>query len=137
MPDKYEKEIEELLASLGEFKPRKRSFSDRVMASLGRWQYRWQRFVSGLVQKRLNPDHLMVYGIILIVIAYFLRFPIVGKYIGIAGILLFFTGFLLAMTMGRRYNNEQKIWRGRVIQFEEHHLGLKIRYWLRRLFKGK
>ncbi len=137
MPDKYEKEIEELLASLGEFKPRKRRLSDRVIASLGRWQYRWQGFISGLSHKRLNPDHLMIYGIILIVITYFLRLPVIGRYTGIAGILLFFTGFVLALTMGRRYSDERKIWRGRIIDFQDQNLGPKIKLWLRRLLQGK
>ena len=137
MPDKYEKEIEELLASLGEVKPRRRKWTDRVSSSLSRWQYQWQGFVAGLSHKRINPDKLMIYGILLIVLTYFLRLPIISRYTGIAGILLFFTGFVLALTTGGGYSNERKIWRGRVIDFNDGKFGEKIRFWLKWLIKGR
>lgn len=137
MSDKYEKEIEDLLASLGEVGLRRSQWTDGFSSSLGRWQHQWRGFVAGLSRKRINPDKLMIYGIILIVLTYFLRVPIISRYTGIAGVLLFFTGFALSFTTGGRYSSERKIWRGRVVDFNDGKFGEKIRVWLRWLIKGR
>lgn len=132
MADKYEKEIEELLAGLGDLSPRE-SRSGRLTRSLRRWQYSWQNFVLSVSKKRLRPDQLMLTGILLVVATYFLRFglPMVAKYTAILGILLFFAGFVLALKGGNYHGPSDRRWRGRLVSYEED--GLKrIKEWLRK-----
>lgn len=130
---RFDRELEELLASLGELPERERP--------RGRWQrrlravlYRWQETVAGLRWKGIATEQLMLAGIVFIVLAYFVRLasPVLAGWIGLLGVLLFFGAFALAVAGNRRRRPER--WRGQVVSFGQARVPWieRVRRWLRR-----
>lgn len=120
MSEKFEREIEELLSRLGEWVPRdtpSQRFQRILRRQLFHWQDGWQRALTNLRSWRAPLDQLMLGGLVLVVLSYLLRFviPMAARYIGVLGVILFFTAFALSFSLGRQHRREFR-WRGRVIQ---------------------
>lgn len=120
MAEKFEREIEELLSRLGEWVPQDTPLQ-RSKRVLGRWLFRWQEgwrhALANLRNWRAPLDQLMLAGIVLVVLSYFLRFavPMVARYTGVLGVILFFTAFALYFSMGRQQRRDIR-WRGRLVE---------------------
>lgn len=117
-PSKFEREIEELLARLGDWTPKSRppgQFLETLRRWIYRWQYGWQYAISRL-RWYVPPEQLMLISILLIVGAYFFRFvlPMAARYIAVLGFIMFFASFLLSFGFARR---PEKKWRGRVVDY--------------------
>jgi hypothetical protein len=130
---RFDRELEELLASLGELPAREppRSRFRRTMRTI---LYRWQEMVARLRWRGVATEQLMLAGIVLIVLAYFLRLvsTLVAGYLGLLGVLVFFVAFGLAVAGNRR--RRQPRWRGAVISFDRARVPWteRVRRWLRR-----
>ncbi|MBF8293496.1 MAG: hypothetical protein HW389_41 [Bacteroidetes bacterium] len=133
MSNRFEREIDELLAKLGDFTPR-----DTVSRRIGRvviyWQYRWQGFISKISRFWIAPEKLMLSSLLIIVASYFLRFalPGIARYAGVLGVILFFASFLLALSSGGRRDKQMR-WRGHPIDLPRNRPAW-LPVWLRRWF---
>lgn len=132
---KFERELDELLASIGEWTPRE-SRSQRFRRRFRGWLSHWQEAVARMRWIGIPTDQMMLGGILLIVFAYFLRLalPVAAAYVGLLGILVFFVAFALAIRGGRRRRDAR--WRGRFLDpYRRGGLGLLARlllWWQRR-----
>lgn len=131
---RFDRELEELLASLGELparEPPRSRWQRRVRTVL----YRWQEIVAGLRWRGIATEQLMLAGIVLIVLAYFLRLagPLsaAAGWVALIGIVSFFSGFVMSVASSRRRRPQR--WRDRPISIEQ---GVpwteRMRRWLRR-----
>ncbi|MCX6023296.1 MAG: hypothetical protein NTZ05_16530 [Chloroflexi bacterium] len=132
---RFDRELEELLASLGELPP-PATRGSRWRRRLRSWLFRWQESVARLRWNGIAADQLMLAGIVFIVLAYFLRlvFPLVAGYVGLLGVVAFFGGFGLAVASSRRRARPR--WRGEVVSFDRGRVPLteRVRRWFRRRF---
>jgi hypothetical protein len=135
MPDKFEREIEDILSRLDNFPQRgpsdraRRAVSNRV----GDFH---RRFTLRLA--RLSVGQIMLGGIVMILVGYFFRalIPEIWYYVVILGLVLFFTSFALSLFgAGRAGSSSQTYWRGRPVQSyyaSGPDLAKRFRAWWRR-----
>lgn len=133
-PSRFEKEIEELLARLGDWSPKDKPrgrFGDTLRQWIYRWQYGWQYALSKF-RWSVPPEQLMLISILLILAAYFSRFvfPVVARYVAVLGFILFFTSFLFSFGLGQRRDRR---WRGQVVNYRPGDFW----DWLRRIIGWK
>jgi hypothetical protein len=130
---RFDRELEELLASLGELPPRETP-RNRFQRTLRTALYRWQETVSRFRWNGIATEQMMLVGIVLIVLAYFLRLgsTVVAGYLGLVGVLVFFAAFGLAVAGNRRRRAPR--WRGQVVSFSSARVPWteRLRRWLRR-----
>lgn len=130
---RFDRELEELLASLGEL-PAREPPRNRWQRRLRTVLYRWQETVARLRWRGIATEQLMLVGIVFIVMAYFLRLasPTLAGWIGLLGVVLFFGAFAMAVAGNRRRRSNQ--WRGQVVSFGQGRVPWteRVRRWLRR-----
>jgi hypothetical protein len=148
MPDKVQREIEELLDKLDNFVPEER-FASKIRDRRRREKeasrtgptpgQRIIRPVSGI-----TLGHVMLAGIACFIIAFFFRDPLgdAARWVSIAGLLLTVTAFALSFKnkgAGARTplvrsggGRVQKRWRGQVIEYGEPSTMDRVRGWFRR-----
>jgi hypothetical protein len=105
VPDKYEREIEEIL--------RKSSFSAPGGPRRPPW---WKTGLASEWQRNfasVSPTRLLTLGLILAFLGYFLRefMPTLGALVSLIALALLIGG--LALSMGRRNSQSPRTWRGR------------------------
>jgi hypothetical protein len=134
-PDKFEREIEDILNKLDRFpKPKP---GDRVRQAFSRQVSGWQRRAA-LRLANLSVGQIMLAGIVMILVGYFFRVALPGiwYYLVIFGLILFFTSFLLSFFgAGRARGRGQVYWRGRPAQAyysDGETLAARLRDWWRR-----
>lgn len=115
MPDKFEREIDEILSRLDKLPSR--SPSERVRRSLARRVVDLQRALA-VHAAQLSVNQIMVAGIVLILFGYFFRAAMQGiwQYMVVLGLILFFTAFALSFIgfgAGRSSHQGSIYWRGR------------------------
>lgn len=105
MPEKYEREIEEILRKASFSSPKGRRHSDGWMTRLAS---EWQQFWSGV-----SPTRLLALGLVLALVGYFLRefVPEIGAPISLLALGLLLAGLILSMS--RRSGRRPQGWRGR------------------------
>ncbi|MDO8617230.1 MAG: hypothetical protein Q7T33_16095 [Dehalococcoidia bacterium] len=125
MPDKVQQEIEELLAKLDTFPPRRSPWS-RLTDWLRRGRRGIGRFFTGLALPRLSAGHVLLLAIAIIVTAYLAggksdltRWVIAG------GVVLFIAAFVLSLR--RQSRPPEKLWRGQPLDLR--HGGSRGRPW--------
>ena len=138
MATPYEREIEELLRSLGDIGPKETG-----------WQ-RFQRLASARIRafgRRVRSlphtvpaDQLMLTALLFVIAAYFLRFVMPGaaRFVGLAGIMLFIAAFAFSFSQLFGRSRNQRIWRGRPVDTRRYQPTLldKFIFWLRRRMRG-
>lgn len=135
MPDKFEREIEDILSRLDNF-PRQGP-SDRARKAVSGRIGAFQRRIA-LRVARLSVGQIMLTGIIMILVGYFFRagLPEIWYYVVILGLILFFTSFALSFFgAGRARGSGQVYWRGRPAQAyysSGPDLAKRLRAWWRR-----
>lgn len=128
MSQRLEREINEILARLDSFPPR-RSLWWRLRRRVGSVP---ARIVGGVRQIRLPRialGQLLLIGIALIVIAYLLNpgGASVTRGIIVAGIVLFLTAFILSLR--RQSAPPEKRWRGQPMELDHPHAIGRFRSW--------
>ena len=128
MPDKYEKEIEDILEDLGEeprsvsHQARSRPSSDdsKLMARLPK-----QSYVKS--QGTITPVKLVIVGIIAFIVGWLWFRPLIW-----VSLILFVLSYLLVFKKtGMTAGKYEKKWRGKVIEDERSSIS-KLRDWLRK-----
>ena len=128
MPDKYEKEIEDILEDLGEepsrvlHQPRNRPSSDdsKLMAHLPK-----QSYVKS--QSTITPVKLVIAGIIAFIVGWLWFRPLIW-----VSLILFVLSYLLVFKRtGMTAGKYEKKWRGKVIEDERSSVD-KLKDWLRK-----
>ena len=134
MSNKFDREIDELLAKFGNYAPRD-TLSRRIGWIARYWHYRWQESIRGIGKLWIAPEKLMLSSLVIILASYVLRFalPGIARYAGVLGVILFFTSFFLAISGGGRSSRQQMRWRGQPIDLPKNR-ALWLPQWLRRLF---
>ena len=130
MPDRLQQEIEDLLARLDTFPPRKpllRRIGDGLAASLGGVRRR----LGGVRLPRLSAGHVLLLAIAIIVVAY-LGLPGGGltRWIIAAGLVIFIAAFI--MSLRRQSRPPEKYWRDRPMNLEGSGVSERLRSWWRR-----
>ena len=115
MPQRYEREIEEILRRMN-------------VASLDRAAQRravgrsWERLFQALIQaaSAVQPSHLMVAGIVLAMMSYLLGrlMPGVVSWLGLLSLLLFVGAIALSVLRNSRRSRFHPGWRGRTLEVE-------------------
>jgi len=116
MASPYEREIEELLKSLGELGPRETAWQ-RFRRVTGARLRGWARRIRDL-PGTVPADQLMLAALLFVVAAFFLRFVLPGlaRVVGVIGILMFLAAFAFSFQQllgGSRY---ERRWRGRSME---------------------
>lgn len=128
MGTQYEREIEEILRSLGDIGPRETPWQ-RFVRGVSR---RWRDFWSGVrdLPRAIPADQLMLASILLILGAFVLRYisPSISRFVGAVGLIAFFAAFALSLRLFARGLDSDLRWRGRPID-----LSYARSSWLRRL----
>jgi hypothetical protein len=151
MPDKVQREIEELLDKLDNFVPEERFASKiRDRRKREKAEARTGPTLGERIGRRFSGitlGHVMLAGIACFLIAFFARDQLgdAGRWISIAGLVLTLTAFVLSVVnkgSGSRTplvrtgsGQVQKRWRGQVIEYGEPSTVDRVRGWFRR--KGK
>ena len=137
MATRFEKEIEDLLRSIGEFGPKESWWQklNRVGAA------RLRGTLEGVKQLpyAVPADQLMLTAILLIVASYFLRFAFrpLATVVGAVGLVMFFTAFVISF----RYffgASKQVRWRGHTIDMRHDRQSpfARLTRWFRRRLRG-
>lgn len=135
MPDKFEREIEDLLNRLDKFPSQGPAY--RVRRAVAHRVLSLQRRIA-LRLARLSVSQIMLAGIALIFIGYFFRagLPGIWYYLVILGLILFFTSFVISLLGGGRRSGSGRIyWRGRPAASyysDGPSLAARLRSWWRR-----
>src|SRR5437867_6103758 len=97
MPDRVQQEIEELLARLESFPP-KRSLWRRVKDPVVRGFHRLSRSLGDVQLPRVSAGHLLLVAIVVIVIGYVaIDAEDVARWVIVGGIILFIAAFILSL----------------------------------------
>jgi hypothetical protein len=113
MPDKFEREIEDILNKLDHLPSRRPG--PRVRQAITRRLLSLQRRIAVRLA-HLSLSQVMLTGIALIFVGYFFRagLPGIWFYLVILGLILFFTSFALSFFgVGPPHRSGQVYWRGR------------------------
>jgi hypothetical protein len=131
MPDRIQQEIEELLAKLETFPP-KRSLWTRVRNGIRGGFRDLGGAISSIPFPRLSAGHVLLIAIAAIVI-FSLAEPggaDVTRWV-IAGAIVLFIGAFL-MSLRRHSRPEEKLWRGKPMDLNGPGVGERLRSWWRR-----
>ena len=104
MPEKYEREIDEILRRASFQPPRARRQTTWLSSLLSPWR----QFTTGV-----SPSRLFVFGILLALLGYFVGayVPSLGAPVSLLAVVFLFGGLVVAIR-GRQYHRPP-IWRGR------------------------
>ena len=135
MPDKLEREVEEILEKLDRFVPEE--------GRLARSRRRTAQAIGGFFQpllarfSRVSLGQLMLASLLLVLVAFFFRgaSPGLARWLIIGGLILFVGAFVLSFLGGR--SRSERRWRGRVIDLSEPSLATRLRNWFRRQVHGR
>jgi len=135
VPDKIEREVEEILRKLDKFVPEE----GRLARARRRFGQATSDFLHALAVRssRVSLGHVMLVSLLLVVVAFLFRSasPTLARWIIIGGLVLFFSSFVLSLLGGRsRY---ERRWRGQVIDLSEPSLGSRLRHWFQRRSRGR
>jgi peptidoglycan/LPS O-acetylase OafA/YrhL len=135
MPDKLQQEIEDLLARLDTFPPR-RSPIARAWDAVRGWFRGTGRTVSSVRLPRLNAGHVLLIAIAVIVIAY-LGLPGGGltRWIIAGAVVAFIAAFILSLR--RQSQPPEKLWRGKPMDLRGPGVGERLWSWLGRRRPGR
>lgn len=128
MTDRLQREIDEILARLDSFPPR-RSLWWRLRRRVGGVLGGLGRGLRGLRLPRLSMGQLLLLGIAVIVIAYLLEpgGANVARYVIVAGIVIFLAAFILSLR--RQTRPPEKRWRGQPMELGGPDVGQRLRSW--------
>lgn len=133
MPDRIQREVEELLDRLEKFPPR-RPLGSRLADAIGAPFRALSRVTSGLHLPSLSAGHVLLIAIAVIVIAYVaLDSTDVGRWLIVGGIILFIGAFVFSMRRTGPGRPQEKYWRDRPLDLRERSGG---RSWWDR-FRGR
>jgi len=126
MPQKYEREINEILRRMDTYLPRE-PLHRRVRRRVGSWLGVWRPWLG----VRITPSHLMVAGLVFAMLSYLLRafLPSLTAPAGLLALALFVGAIALSIAQSRR--RRPASWRGRTIDYSPNE-GLLWEGWLRR-----
>lgn len=131
MPDRIQEEIEELLARLDTFPP-KRSFGARVKDGIRGFFRSLGGGLSSLPIPRLSAGHVLLIAILAIVIFSVLEpggMDVTRWAIAVA--IVFFIGAFV-MSLRRHSRPTEKLWRGKPMDLNGPGVGERLRSWWRR-----
>ncbi len=130
MPDRLQQEIEELLAKLDTFPPR-RPLASRLAHAASSPFRSLRRAVTGVRLPRLSAGHVLLIAIAVIVVAY-LGLPGGGltRWVIALGIVAFIAAFV--MSLRRQSRPPEKYWRDRPMDLRSPSAGDRFRWWRRR-----
>ena len=130
MPDRIQQEIEELLARLETFPP-KRPLSSRLKYGISGFFRSIGNALSSLPVPNLSAGHILLIAIAMIVIAFMIGGGSdIVRWVIIAGFVLFIAAFVLSL---RRQSQPQgKLWRGKPMDLNGPGVGERLRSWWRR-----
>jgi hypothetical protein len=135
VPDKIEREVEEILRKLDRFVPEE----GRLARTRRRLVQAVSDFAHSLVVRisRVSLGHLMLVSLVLVVLAFFFRSasPTLARWVIIGGLILFFGAFVFSLLGG--HSQHERRWRGRVIDLSEPSLGSRLRNWFQRRSRGR
>jgi len=145
MPNRVEREIEEILSKLDGLPPPsrpptrlRRTWRSRLGRGVARWRERLPRFPS------VNPGSMLLLGLGMILSAVFLRMisADLTRWVVILGLVLFFVSFVLSFRRGggRITGGADTYWRGQRIPrsaLRGPSLADRIRGWWRRRNRGR
>jgi hypothetical protein len=130
MPDRIQQEIEELLARLETFPP-KRPLSARIKNGISGVFRGIGDGLSRIPVPHLTAGHLLLIAIAMIVVAFMIgggsdlvRWVIIG------GFVLFIVAFV--MSLRRHSRPQEKLWRGKPMDLNGPGVGERLRSWWRR-----
>ena len=116
--DRIQKEVDELLANIERFPPRRR-LSRRIGAVVSAPFRALRRGLSGLSLPRISAGHVLLAAIIIIVIAYVAGGSgDIWRWIIVGGIALFIAAFVMSLRRQSRPPTE-RYWRDRPIDLED------------------
>jgi uncharacterized membrane protein len=128
MADDLEREIEEILDKLDQFVPEE-SAASRMRRRWGDRVYNLQRAVANRLS-RISLGHLMVASLLLIIVAFALRWTVFGRYALVAGLILLFSTIAVSFFTAQRPKREKR-WRGHVVDLSGPNLAERLRNRLR------
>jgi hypothetical protein len=130
MPDRIQQEIEELLARLDTFPP-KRPFWARVRGRITGFFRDIGHAVSSVPFPRLSAGHVLLLAIAAIVIFSFADFGGgLTRWVIAGAIVVFIAAFVISL---RRHSRPQeKLWRGKPMDLNGPGVGERLRSWWRR-----
>lgn len=128
MSNKLQREIDELLAKLDTFPPR-RSLWARAREAIARWFRSAGRSLASLRLPHISVGHLLLLGIAVIVIASVLNpgGTSITRAVIIAGIVLFLVAFVLSLR--RQSRPPEKRWRGEPMELGGSSGANRLRSW--------
>lgn len=130
MPDRIQQEIEELLAKLDTFPP-KRPFWVRVRRAISGFFRDIGQAVSSIPFPRLSAGHVLLIAIAVIVIFSLVNLPGDLTRWVIAGAIVAFIGAFV-MSLRRHSQPQEKLWRGKPLDLNSPGVGERLRSWWRR-----
>lgn len=130
MPDRIQQEIEELLAKLDTFPP-KRPFWVRVRRAISGFFRDIGQAVSSIPFPRLSAGHVLLIAIAVIVIFSLVNLPGDLTRWVIAGAIVAFIGAFV-MSLRRHSRPQEKLWRGKPLDLNSPGVGERLRSWWRR-----
>jgi hypothetical protein len=130
MPDRIQQEIEELLAKLDTFPP-KRPFWARVRNRINGFFRDIGQAVSSIPFPRLSAGHVLLIAIAVIVILSLADLPGDLTRWVIAGAIIAFIGAFV-MSLRRHSRPQEKLWRGKPMDLNGPGVGERLRSWWRR-----
>lgn len=120
MSGKLERDIEEVMAKIERFPPR-RPLTSRIRRRLAGAIDGTGRALSGLPRPRVGVGQVLLLGIAIIVIAYVFR-DALGSVVGIifiGGILLFIGAFIVSLRRQSASRLPEKRWRGQPMDLDQ------------------
>jgi hypothetical protein len=123
MSSKLERDIEEVLAKIDRFPP-KRSLWSRVRRRFGDVFDGIGRAVAGLPRPRLSVGQVLLLGIALIIIAYVFGDSLGGsvvRLVVIGAIVLFIGAFIFSLRRQSASRLPEKRWRGQPMDLDQPH----------------
>jgi hypothetical protein len=130
MPDRIQQEIEELLAKLDTFPP-KRPFWARVRNRISGFFRDIGQAVSSMPFPRLSAGHVLLIAIAVIVILSLADLPGDLTRWVIAGAIIAFIGAFV-MSLRRHSRPQEKLWRGKPMDLNGPGVGERLRSWWQR-----
>lgn len=138
MASPYEREIEELLRSLGSIGPKETGWQ-RFRRVLGERLASFGQTLRELPHT-IPADQLMLAALLMVVAAYFLRLVLPGlaRFVGVVGLLMFVAAFLFSFQQLFGCSQHERRWRGRPIDMSRGQPALldRLVFWLRRKMRG-
>lgn len=131
MPDRLQREIDEILSKLEAFPPkqplsvRARRRLAQVLSSAGRW-------LASLPLPRISLGQLMLISIAIILVGYIVGFGSgsITRFVIAAGLVGFIAAFILSLR--RTSRPPEKRWRGQPMELQGPGVGDRLRSWWER-----